>query len=42
MAMCRTSIGKEMWMSLEYDMDKRDQDLVALLICGVWAAESTK
>jgi len=29
-------------MSLECDTDKQDQDLMALLICGVWAAESTK
>ena len=29
-------------MSLECDTDKQDQDLIALLICGVRAAESTK
>jgi len=29
-------------MSLECDIDKQDQDLLALLICGVGAAESTK
>ena len=29
-------------MSLECNTDKQDQDLVALLICGVRAAESTK
>jgi len=29
-------------MSLECDMDKQNQDLEALLICGVQAAESTK
>ena len=29
-------------MSLECNTDKQDQDLMALLICGVRAAESTK
>jgi len=29
-------------MSLKYNTDKQDQDLMALLICGVRAAESIK